>query len=115
MNTEYEIYVDWLARNLTADMVNESIDYLSTEALEGFRNRISSDYDGWSLHMELYFNALSTFNQEVALCLEEIYINNGIMCAGVSSGAVSKKPVQTFAYWLPASYSEKLEGTYDLT
>ena len=93
LNAEYETYVGWLARNLTEEMVDESIDYLSSEALEGFRSKIVSDYDGWSLHMELYFNALSKTNQEVAICIEEIFINNGIMCAGVSSGSHSQKPV----------------------
>ena len=113
-NTEYADYVTWLDGSSALALVDENTDYLTSSVLSSFQTTIS-EYDGWSIHVQMSYNNVSVTNQEVAFCIEETVLNTGISCAGVSTGSSSIEMTETFSYWLPVSMAGSLTGSYDLT
>ena len=115
VNTDYDTYVNWLAASGgAATYVDESDDSLTSSLLASFNSKVAS-YSSWSMHVQFEFNNVSVTNQEVAFCIQELIINNGITCAGASTGSSTIKMQDTFTYWLPESMSTDLTGSYDLT
>ena len=113
-NTEYDAYITWL-RGSGADAIeDDTVVELSASTRNTFIQKAENEYTSWSLHVQMTYNGFSVTNQEAAFCIEEIFINNGILCGGVSSGS-GIEATESYTYWLPNTHSELLTGTYDLT
>ena len=113
-NTEYDSYVAWLSGPTASSYVDEQEPHLTSSLLASFQSRVAN-YTPWSMHVAFEYNNVPVTNQEVAFCIEENVINNGISCAGASNGSSTIQMTETFTYWLPSSHGSSLTGTYDLT
>jgi len=103
-NTQYDSYIDWLTLNGYQSVVDELDAETNSTTLTQFRTYASNQYTAMSLEGTMGFTTLSANDQKVGWCIQEFFINNGILCVIASTGSSAQfRLEETMQYWFPTN------------
>ena len=102
-NTQYDDYITWLNGSGASNVVDELDEETSQSTLNQFITYAEDQYDSLSIQGRYSYTTLTATNQKVGWCINQFFINNGILCVVADTANSASQVTTTYQWWFPAN------------